>query len=98
MTSTASSTDLHELLTALEGQVRRAAQAVHRLKSENARLSRELTSATARTAEWQTRCAAWERERDSLGARLERLLSELDHLAHAHEQAESPHDLENRDR
>jgi chromosome segregation ATPase len=98
MASTAPSTDLNDLLTSLEGQVRRAAQAVHRLKTENARLTRELASVTARAAEWQKRSATWERERDSLGARLERLLTDLDHLAHAHEGTESSHDLEDRDR
>lgn len=98
MASTTTNTDLNDLLTALEGQVRRAAQAVHRLKTENARLTRELSSVTTRAAEWQKRCATWERERDSLGARLERLLTELDHLANAHEGAEPSHDLEDRDR
>jgi len=97
MGATSSNTDLNELLTALESQVRRATQAVHRLKTENARLTRELASVTARAAESQKRCATWERERDALGSRLEHLLNDLDHLTHAPEDAESPHDLKDRD-
>lgn len=92
--------DLDSLLGALEERVRRAAQAIQRLKTENARLSRELASATTRAADWQQRCTAWDRDRNALETRLERLLKEIDHLAHegAEPSTEPPHDLADRNR
>lgn len=98
MASPPPTTDLQDLLTALEERVRRAAQAIHRLKADNVRLTRDLASSTSRAADWQQRCVAWERERTSLETRLERLLSEIDHLAHTHEGAEPSHDLADRQR
>lgn len=76
---------LNDLLTALEERVRRATGVIERLRDENARLTRELESAAARRADWEQRGAGWERERDGLGARLERLLHDIDALARAHD-------------
>jgi chromosome segregation ATPase len=74
--------ELDALLSALEERVRRAAHAIQRLKAENARLTRELASAATRATDWQQRCTAWDRDRTALETRLERLLNEIDHLAH----------------
>jgi chromosome segregation ATPase len=74
---------LDDLLTALEERVRRATGVIERLRDENARLTRELESAAARLADGEQRSAGWERERNELGARLERLLRDVDALARA---------------
>ncbi len=74
---------LDDLLTALEERVRRATGVIERLRDENARLTREIESAAARLADWEQRGAGWERERDGLGARLQRLLRDIDALARA---------------
>jgi chromosome segregation ATPase len=74
---------LDDLLTSLEERVRRATGVIERLRDENARLTRELESAAAHLAGWEQRGAGWERERDGLGARLERLLRDVDVLARA---------------
>jgi chromosome segregation ATPase len=83
---------LDELLTALEARVHRAAEVIERLRDENARLTRELESAAASLADWDQRGSGWKRERDALGARLERLLHDIDALARAqdgHDEAAS---------
>ncbi len=98
MASTPPTTDLQDLLTALEERVRRAAQAIHRLKADNVRLTRDLASATSRAADWQQRCVTWERDRTALETRLERLLGEIDQLARAHEGGEPSDDLADRQR
>jgi len=76
---------LDDLLTALEERVRRATGVIQRLRDENARLTRKLESVAARLADWEQRGAGWEGERDGLGARLERLLRDVDALARAQE-------------
>jgi chromosome segregation ATPase len=86
MPPSSAATDLNELLAALEQRVRRAVKAVDRLRDENARLAGELASAAARLGEWERRGAGWERERDALGARLERLLQDIDSLARTQEE------------
>ncbi|MFZ5877566.1 MAG: cell division protein ZapB [Nitrospirota bacterium] len=83
MTPPTAAAPLDDLLTALEARVRRATEVIERLRRDNERLSRELESAAARLADWKQRGAGWERERDALGARLERLLCDIDALAQA---------------
>ena len=66
------------LLSALEQRIEQVMSALAHLKSENTRLAAELDRAQARLSELETTRGRWEKERTTLGSRIERLLVELD--------------------
>lgn len=66
------------LLAALEQRIERVMAVLAHLKSENARLTVELEQTHARLTELDTTRGRWEKERTTLGSRIERLLVELD--------------------
>ena len=66
------------LLSALEQRIERVMAVLAHLKSENVRLVAELDRAQGRLTELETTRGRWEKERTTLGSRIERLLVELD--------------------
>lgn len=74
--------DTENLLMALEERIRRTLGALRHLRTENHRLTRELDQARADSIQLADRCEHWERERRTLGRRIEHLLIELDTLTH----------------
>ena len=70
-------------LEALERRVHEAVAEMARLRQENRRLERELAKLRKKGGEADGASAAWQRERDEVRARVERLASHLEGLLEA---------------
>jgi len=70
-------------LAELERRVQEAVAEIGRLRQENRRLERELAKQRRKGGETDGAAAAWQREREEVRARVERLASHLEGLLEA---------------